>query len=329
MCAVPVNVEQETTSDHDPALERDQQQQGDSPARTISTQTPRPPMSADEAKEILGDEQRWYEQVSQNLRRCNKAPLRTLCPAAGRTEQVKRVIWSKLISCVKISKGPGATTGSHYHSITIDLVNAHVAKSIFWNLPRSGPTKRGDKICYNWEAKVEHITELAHLLSFEDHRLSLKKGQDNVIMRSSGNVMVSVIPPFLVEHRENKYDVQELMISFYTLELNPRGVLTWQPMSNYLTQAEYTTVEQHNWAQVYKLWRDLPQGESTQRPGELAWHTMNHGWERLAKKVRRSGVPISDEEDSDFSEDWETPSKGSDSDEDELLLPPPKQRRRT
>ena len=311
------HAEASTTMQSGPSRATELQPDSARASRAVCTQTETPPLTKDEWKQCLDDEELWYKKLP-NHSRCNKAPLRHLNPLAGRTEQVKRVMMSKIISCVKISKGPGNTTGSHYHSVTIDLVNLHTAKAIFYELPRTGPWKRGEKICYNWEAKAEHMAALARLLSFEDHRLSLSKGEGNAIARSSGNVICEVIPPFLVEQQEDKYDTQRLLISFYTTELNSRGVITWPPGPGiYQNPQDYATVEQHLWSTVYKMWRDLPQGELKAQAG-ITWHTLNWRFKRLAARVRRAGVEISDEESC-------TPT---DSEEDEPLLPPPAQRMR-
>ena len=303
--------------------------------RTICTQTPLQPLTPAEMKARLEDEHRWYAQPPREDSLRNKAPLRSLYPYENRTEQVNRVIMSKIINCVKIAKGSGNTQGSHYHCVEVDLVNLHVAKTLFWGLPRTGPHMRGKKKCYNWEGKTEHLGELGSILAFQDHRLSLRKGQDAAIVRASGMVVVQVIPPFLVEHQEDKFDTQKLIISFYTAELNPRGVVTWPPVGIYNDPKDYAIVEQNMLASAYKMWRDLPQGETVTNPG-ITWHTMNWKFEKLAIKVRKARVPIDDEEDSEEEEsvqsesDAAVPTGAEDSDEDEsaLLCPAAKKQRR-
>lgn len=59
-------------------------------------------------------------------------------------EKVKKVIWSKIADKVRIATGPGEHEGSKHHSLEIDLVNVYTAKSLFWDVPRTGPTKRGN-----------------------------------------------------------------------------------------------------------------------------------------------------------------------------------------
>ena len=58
---------------------------------------------------------------------------------------------AKVIKRLRVATGSGETTGSHMHKIDLDMVNAYAAKSLLWNIPRQGPTRRGQTICWNWQ----------------------------------------------------------------------------------------------------------------------------------------------------------------------------------
>ena len=210
-------------------------------------------------------------------------------------EKAKKVIWAKIADKVRIATGPGESVGSKYHTIEMDLININTAKSLFWDLPRTGPTKRGKKTCFNWEVKAGQADMLCKLLSFEEHRLVAAKAWDNAVMRKNGAVMVAVIPPFLVEHQEDKEDVLRLTISFNTLEVNGRGAISWPPKNIYEKQEDYSIVEAHMWRLMYRCWINLPHGRNTTgRRG--AWHTMSWRFLRLARRARRAGLTVSDDE---------------------------------
>ena len=107
-------------------------------ARTTCTQTPAA-LTSEQMKTQLEDEPYWYAQPDRSAVSRNKAPLWFSCPFGNRMEQVNRILTSKIINKVKIAKGSGEMTGSHYHCVEIDSVNLHVAKTLFWGLPRPVP----------------------------------------------------------------------------------------------------------------------------------------------------------------------------------------------
>ena len=230
----------------------------------------RKPMPKSELTPWLSKEQRKNQQLVADQRAKIYIP---------EVEKVKRVIMAKIASVVKVATGSGDRQGPKYHSIEIDLVTSCAARAIFWDLPRTGPTKRGKKTCFNWEVKADKMHLLARLLSFEDHRVSSRKGWDNGIMRKGGSVMVAVIPNFLVEHQYDTDDCEKLLISFYTAEMNTRGVISWPPTSIYDTGIEYKKVEAFMWGVMYRsMWINLPHSR-----GETGgWHVMNWRFQRLS-----------------------------------------------
>lgn len=160
---------------------------------------------------------------------------------------------------------------------------------------RGRPNGAINKICYNWEIKPEKVDLLARLMSFEDHRIVASKAWDNAVMRKKGEVMVAIIPPFLVEHKEDKDDTMKLVISFHTLEMNSRGVISWPPKNCYSTQEEYQMVEKHAWRLMYRCWINLPHG-GRKGGGKTVWHTMSWRFLRLARRAHRAGLTVSDDE---------------------------------
>ena len=156
-------------------------------------------------------------------------------------EKILKIFRSKIASKVKVAAGSGEKEGSKYHCVEIDLINTFAARSILWDLPRTGPTRRGSVKSFNWEVKVDKIHLLAKLLSFEENKSTEDKGWDNGVMRRGGHVMVAVIPPVRAEHVESE-DTEKLVFTSYTAEVNTRGVISWPPMSIYQQASDYTLV---------------------------------------------------------------------------------------
>ena len=64
-----------------------------------------------------------------------------------------------MIKKLKVATGGGSmAAGSHFHVVEMDMINSFTARSLLWNLPRQGPTKRGQCLCWNCElARVQRM----------------------------------------------------------------------------------------------------------------------------------------------------------------------------
>ena len=202
-------------------------------------------------------------------------------------EKIMTHFRARVASKVKVATGSGEKEGSKFHCVEIDLINTFAARSLFWDLPRTGPTKRGRVKSYNWEVKASEIHLLAKLLSFEENPTTFGKGWDNGIIRRRGDIMVAVIPPVLVEHKETR-ETETLVFSFYTAEMNNRGVISWPPATIYNDEIEYKKVEIYMWRLMYRMWINLPH--------EAAWHTMSWRFRRLAWRAYKGGLTCTDDE---------------------------------
>ena len=56
---------------------------------------------------------------------------------------------------------------------------------------------------YNWAATLEHVRRLEEILDLGCTRLANNKGEGLAVMRVGGEALVSLAPPFLVEHVDN------------------------------------------------------------------------------------------------------------------------------
>ena len=129
--------------------------------------------------------------------------LSKLPPEAPLKSRIRKVVLREIIQKVQVPHGPGNTTGSQRHVVTVDLINEFAAKSLLYDLRREGPTKRGTRRCFNWMAGPADMPRLHKFLSLEDHRLGKGKALDSGMLRKNGYVLVMVIPPFLAESEDD------------------------------------------------------------------------------------------------------------------------------
>ena len=77
---------------------------------------------------------------------------------------------AKVLSKLRVATGSGETTGSKYHTLELECINIPAARNLLWGLNAQGPTKRGDKLCWNWEVQPNEVWKLHKLLSRRQHR---------------------------------------------------------------------------------------------------------------------------------------------------------------
>ena len=63
-----------------------------------------------------------------------------------------------------------------------------------------------------------------------------------------------MIPPLLIEHRDNGDDVMKLTMSFYTMEINKMGSVSWPPNRIYSNDDDYELIEKEAWDLVIGMW---------------------------------------------------------------------------
>ena len=100
---------------------------------------------------LFVQEQKRLQQAERARSLLNLITAAGLKPDEPRKSRLKKLVCRKVITRLQLSTGSGETTGSHFHRVEIEMVNTFAARSLLWELPRQGPTKRGRRLCYNWE----------------------------------------------------------------------------------------------------------------------------------------------------------------------------------
>ena len=101
--------------------------------------------------------------------------LNGLPPELPTKTRIRSVIMHEILAKIQVPHGPGSTTGSQRHEVKIKLMNEYAAKSLLWDIPRQGPTKRGARRCFNWAIDPDEFWRLNKFLSLEDTRLGCGK----------------------------------------------------------------------------------------------------------------------------------------------------------
>ena len=150
----------------------------------------------------------------------------------------------KIVTKLQVPHGPGETTGTQHHFVEVENINLESVKQIFAGIPistanisRAGPNRVSTR--YNWAATLEHVRRLEEILDLGCTRLANNKGEGLAVMRVGGEALVSLAPPFLVEHVDNGQETCKLTISFSSVVLNSSCAITWPPRSLWGSQDEY------------------------------------------------------------------------------------------
>ena len=78
-------------------------------------------------------------------------------------------------------------------------MHIQAAKSIFFDLNRTGPTVKGKSVYYNWE--TDSNATMKAWFALHERR---PKGVGQAILRSHGQILVMARAPLLVEHQSNE-----------------------------------------------------------------------------------------------------------------------------
>ena len=173
---------------------------------------------------------------------------------------VSRIVRKNILRQVTVARGSGERTarGSHFHRIEFPCILQSAAKSMLWDISnKSGPHICGMYEVHTWEVNNDNQEELDSFCSFHELRTGKKASYYSGTMRMKGKVFVKMIPPFICEHKTNFDDVSTLVVTFYTVEINRFGGVSWPTNTNlYATDTEYTEAETHAWALLYRFTTD-------------------------------------------------------------------------
>ena len=130
------------------------------------------------------------------------------------------VLKKKLINQLKV---PTSANPSFHLYREVDLLHTQAAKSVFWDFTRTGPTKKGKNLYYNWECDSNET--IGQWFKLEERR---ENGIGQAMMRNKGQVLVMARPPLLVEHQENE-ETEGVKLTAGLMTLNCRGVARFAP----------------------------------------------------------------------------------------------------
>ena len=130
------------------------------------------------------------------------------------------VVKRKLMNQLRV---PTRSNPSFHLYREIELMHPNAAKSIFWDLQRSGPFLRGNSVYYNWE--TDDNETMRQWFALHERRAA---GIGHGILRSHGQVFVMARPPFLAEHQSNE-EAEGVRITCGIMTLNSRGGVRFAP----------------------------------------------------------------------------------------------------
>ena len=173
---------------------------------------------------------------------------------------VSRIVRKGLLRQVQVARGSGEGTarGSHFHRIEFPCILQSAARSMLWDISnKMGPDQCGMYEVYSWEIDTDRQEELDQFCLFHELRTGNKAAYYSGVMRMKGKVFVKIIPPFICEHKTNNDDISSLVMTFYTVEINRFGGVTWPTNpSLFATEQEYTQAETRAWELLYRFTSD-------------------------------------------------------------------------
>ena len=125
------------------------------------------------------------------------------------------VLKRKLLNQLRV---PTSSNPSFHMYREVDLMTAQAAKSVFFDLRRSGPYLRGKSIYWNFETDC-NLT-MRRWFSLEERRVT---AVGHAVMRSHGQVLVMARPPMLVEHQTHD-EAEGIRLTAGMMTLNCRGI---------------------------------------------------------------------------------------------------------
>ena len=105
----------------------------------------------------------------------------------------------------------------------VELMHIQAAKSIFFDLKRTGPTVRGKSVYYNWE--TDSNATMKAWFALHERR---PKGVGQAILRSHGQILVMARAPLLVEHQSNE-EAEGIRLTCGVMTLHCSGVARFAP----------------------------------------------------------------------------------------------------
>ena len=171
-----------------------------------------------------------------------------------------RIVRKSLLRQCSLSRGSGEKTarGSQFHRIEFPCMLQSAARSLLWDITnKSGPHRCGQHEVFTWEIPPDKPEELDELCKFHTLRTGKKCAYYSGSMRQGGKVFVKLIPPFICEHKTNHDDISTLVMTFYTIEINRFGGVSWPTNPNLFSlEQEYTETETFAWALLFRFASD-------------------------------------------------------------------------
>ena len=130
------------------------------------------------------------------------------------------VLKRKLMTQLRV---PTRSNPSFHLYREVDILPGQAAKSIFFDIPRTGPVLRGNSVYYNWETDNHEL--MAKWFALHERR---KNGIHHAMMRSHGMLLVMARPPLLVEHQSNE-EADGIKLTCGVMTLHCRGVPRFAP----------------------------------------------------------------------------------------------------
>ena len=126
------------------------------------------------------------------------------------------VVKRKLMNQIRI---PTRSRPTFHLYRELDLMTCQAAKSIFFDLKRTGPTRRGKAVYYNFE--TDSLEVMRAWFKLEERRPT---GMGNSLMRGDGSVLVMARPPMLEVEHQSHDEAEGIKITCEIMTLNSRGV---------------------------------------------------------------------------------------------------------
>lgn len=138
----------------------------------------------------------------------------------SRRPKLLAVLKRKLLNQLRV---PTASNPTFHLYREVDLMTAQAAKSVFFDLKKSGPFLRGKSVYLNFETDSNEV--LRKWFALENMR---NNGFGQGMMRSHGSVLVMARPPLLVEHQQHD-EAEGIKMTSGMMTLSCTGVPRFAP----------------------------------------------------------------------------------------------------
>ena len=188
---------------------------------------------------------------------------------------------------------PTSNNASFHIFKEVELVTAQATRAIFFDLTRTGPTKRGSSVYYNFE--TDSCNLMRKWFSLEERR---ENGLGMAMLRNKGQVLVMARPPFLVEHMSNE-EAECVKMTAGLMTLNCRGIPRFAPPPPANQDSEEDQKERQRAADAHLTYAWFLIKEMAERGCQLD----RHWYYSLASRFGRTWLSYLSDEDASESEE--------------------------